>query len=136
MAEESKLDIFELLSKAGRNTKTAQIDLSAGRNPLSKEAFGADLAKFLKKYLVDEGNADDFEILEFTALLDTGEITPLDLTDKHIIQKKVAIPVGSGRTVVSSEAHKKIRAVYMEKKSTLKGTPLSKLTPDYEQVTF
>jgi hypothetical protein len=136
LAEESNLDIFKLLAKASRKAKTAQIDLSAGRSPLPKEAFGSDLAKFIKQYLVDEGNADDFEILEFTALLDTGELTPLDITDKHIIQKRVKIPVGPGRTVITSEAHKKISATYIEKKNTLQGSTLSKLTPDYEQVTL
>lgn len=136
LAKESGLDIFKLLSRAGRNTKTAQIELSAGRVPLTKEAFGAELTQFLKKYLIDEGNADDFELLEFTALLDTGELMPLDITDKHIIQKRVNIPVGSGRTVITAEAHKRISATYREKKSTLEENTLSALTPDYEQVTF
>lgn len=134
LEERSKLDVFRLLRKSAEGAKMAELCLSAGKRPLPKESFAADLAQFLKEYLTEEGNLDDFDILAMSAVLDTGEIRPLDMSDRHMVQRTARFNLDRDRTIDSEDALDRIRAAYHEKKDLLEKGRVYALGPDYEQV--
>lgn len=136
LAKSSGLPIFELLDIAAENAENAAIRLSAGVSPSIKDSFGHKLAAFFKNHLVKEDNIDDFDYLRMTALLDTGAVTKLDLSDKHVVFKQVRIPLSKDRSIDRRKAYKVISGAYRGMQRRLRSESVYRLEPKYEQVTL
>ena len=136
LIQESGLDVFRLMGRAIDNARWGQLTLSAEGRRSQRDTFLHDLAEFFKRYLVEEGNFDSFDVLKMTVMLDTGNCALLDISDRHVVQKRIKMPVKRDRTFDESKVYRKIRSVYREKQRILRSEKVYRLQPDYEQVTL
>ena len=102
-----------------RSEKPVEIKFIGGRHTTSDDAFEAEFAEFLKKHLKNPDYYSDFKILKGTALLQSGEIRPIDIQDQYQIEKVVKLRQDSDRGLDIAYAMRLISTAYNEKKSEL-----------------
>ena len=102
-----------------RSDKSPEVKLSGGRHTTTDDAFEREFAEFLKEHLSEPENVDDFDILSGSALLQSGDIKPIDIMDKYHIEKKVDLKQNMNRALDIADAIRKIQSVYIEKKPIL-----------------
>lgn len=100
----------KLISRTKQNT---EIKISAGRHADPDDAFEHEFADFLKEHLANPQNYRDFDILKGAALLQSGDIKPIDIMDKHIIEKKVKLRLDKSRGLDIADAITKISTAYI-----------------------
>lgn len=90
----SMIRILSDLMKISKHS--AEIRVSAGRNPRSDDAFLNEFADWARENIQDFREDDLFEIFEGSALTRSGEIRLFDLLDRHVFQKRVSMQLRDG----------------------------------------
>lgn len=110
-----------LMSRTGQSVA---IKISGGRHVHPLDAFEEEFAEFLKEHLKDPNRYSDFEILEGSALLQSGAISPIDITDKHHVEARVTLNLDKDRGLDIADAIRKIKSAYVGKQSQLESREL------------
>ncbi len=111
-----------LRSLMSRSRKPVEIKFIGGRHTTSDDAFEEEFAAFLREHLKNSDNYSDFEILKGTALLQSGEIRPIDINDQYQIEKAVKLRQNSDRSLDIAFAMRHVSSAYFEKKLELEAS--------------
>lgn len=96
-----------------RSKQTVEVKISGGRHAHPEDAFEEEFADFLKDHLSDPDNYDDFDILRGAALLQSGQIRPIDIANRYVIEKRVNLRQDKHRGLDIVDAIRKIETAYV-----------------------